>query len=64
MTVCDEAGNVVYDARNEISCEISGPVRLLGMEDANPVNTEGYKDKKQHAYHGKLLIYLQSTDKT
>jgi len=64
LTVCDEAGNVVYDARNEISCEISGPVRLLGMEDANPVNTEGYKDKKQHAYHGKLLIYLQSTDKT
>jgi len=64
VSVCDEAGNLVYSAGNEITCEISGPVRLIGMEDANPANIEDYKDNKQHAYHGKLLIYLQSTDKT
>ena len=45
-------------------CEISGPASLLGMEDSNPANIEDYKDNKQHAFHGKLLIYLQSTDKT
>ncbi len=32
------------------------------MEDSNPSNIEDYKDNKQHAYHGKLLIYLQSMD--
>jgi hypothetical protein len=64
VTLCDEAGNTVYSADNEITCEIDGPVRLLGMEDSNPSNTENYKDNKQHAYHGKLLIYLQATDKT
>lgn len=63
VTLCDENGNTVYTAGNEITCEIEGPVRLLGMEDSNPANTEDYKDKKQHAYHGKLLIYLQATDK-
>jgi beta-galactosidase len=64
VTLCDEAGNTVYDADNEITCETSGPVRVIGMEDSNPSNIEDYKDNKQHAYHGKLLIYIQSTDKT
>jgi hypothetical protein len=32
------------------------------MEDSNPSNAENYKDNKQHAYHGELLIYLQSLD--
>jgi hypothetical protein len=63
VMLCDEAGNTVYSAVNEITCEIDGPVRLLGMEDSNPSNTENYKDNKQHAYHGKLLIYVQSSDK-
>ena len=62
VTLCDEGGNTVYSAENEITCEIEGPVRLLGMEDANPSNAENYKDNKQHAYHGQLLIYLQSLD--
>jgi hypothetical protein len=64
VTLCDEDGNTVYAAENEITCEIEGPIRLLGMEDSNPSNTENYKDNKQHAYHGKLLIYLQSMDET
>jgi hypothetical protein len=63
VTLCDEDGNTVYNADNEITCEITGPVRLIGMEDSNPANIEDYKDNKQHAFHGKLLIYLQSTDK-
>jgi beta-galactosidase len=63
VTLCDEAGNTVYSAENEITCETDGPVRLLGMEDSNPSNTENYKDNKQHTFHGKLLIYLQSSDK-
>jgi hypothetical protein len=62
VALCDEAGNTVYSAENEITCEIEGPVRLLGMEDSNPSNTEKYKDNKQNAYHGKLLLYLQSED--
>src|ERR1035437_3878843 len=63
LALCDEAGNVVYSAENEITCEVTGPARILGMEDSNPKNIEYYKDNNQHAYHGKLLIYLQSLDK-
>jgi len=64
INICDKEGNTIYSADNEITCEITGPVKLLGMEDSNPSNIEDYKDNQQHAYHGKLLIYLQSTDKT
>jgi beta-galactosidase len=64
LTLCDKDGNVVYTGDNEITCHISGPVRLLGMEDSNPDNIEDYKDNNQHAYHGKLLIYIQALDKT
>ena len=63
VTLCDKSGNTVYSAENEITCEVTGPVRILGMEDSNPRNIEYYKDNKQHAFHGKLLIYLQSLDK-
>ena len=64
VNLCDESGNTVYSAENEITCEVTGPVRILGMEDSNPKNIESYKDNIQHAYHGKLLIYLQSLDKS
>jgi beta-galactosidase/beta-glucuronidase len=63
VTLCDEAGNTVYSTENEVMCEIDGPVRLLGMEDSNSENIEDYKDNRQHAFHGKLLIYIQSLDK-
>lgn len=63
VTLCDESGNTVYSAENEITCEVKGPVRILGMEDSNPRNIEDYKDNRQKTYHGKLLIYVQSLDK-
>ena len=63
VTLCDEAGNTVYSAENKITCDVTGPVRILGMEDSNPRNIEDYKDNVQNAYHGKMLIYLQSLDK-
>jgi beta-galactosidase len=61
VNLTDDSGATVYNADNEVTCNISGPVRLLGMEDSNPANTEDYKDNRQRSYHGKLLIYLQST---
>jgi beta-galactosidase len=63
VNITDDSGNLVYNALNEITCNVSGPARIIGMEDANPVNTEDYKDNKQKAFHGRLLVYIQSLDK-
>jgi beta-galactosidase len=60
VNIADDEGNTVYSAENEITCDVSGPVKIIGMEDANPVNIEDYKDNKQKAFHGRLLVYLQS----
>ena len=62
--ICDKDGQIVSSAENELTCEISGPARLLGMEDADPSNIEDYQDNRQRAGHGKLLIYLQSRDQS
>ena len=53
----------MHSARNPISCKTEGPIRLLGMEDANAYNSEDYKDNTQNAYKGRLLVYIQSLDK-
>jgi len=59
VSVVDAHGLPVYSATNRITCEVYGPLRLLGMEDSNPHNTELYCDNVQNAYHGKLLLYVQ-----
>jgi beta-galactosidase len=63
VVIADKKGVPVHRAKNRISCQVSGPIRLLGMEDANVNNTEDYKDNKQDAFKGRLLVYVQSLDR-
>ena len=63
VIIADDKFIPVYSANNTIKCEISGPIRLLGMEDANATNTENYKDSQQNAFKGRLLVYIQSLDR-
>ena len=62
VVIADEKGIPVYSANNKIQCQVSGPIRLLGMEDANAENTEDYKDTEQNAFKGSLLVYIQALD--
>ncbi|HEX9653486.1 MAG TPA: glycoside hydrolase family 2 TIM barrel-domain containing protein [bacterium] len=62
VTIVDDNGIPVYSAADKITCTISGPARLLCIEDSNPENIEDYKDNTQSAYSGKLLLYLQALD--
>ncbi len=62
VVIADENDIPVYSANNRIECQIVGPIRLLGMEDANAENIENYKDSKQNAFMGRLLVYIQALD--
>jgi len=64
IVIADEKGNPVFSANNRIKCQVSGPIQLLGMEDANTENTEDYKDSEQNAFKGRLLVYIQARDRT
>ena len=64
LQVVDENGVPVMISDDEITCEIQGPVRLLGLEAGNNSDMGNYRDNIQRAYRGRLLAYIQTTGKT
>ncbi len=63
INVVDKNGNLVYNADNEITVSIEGPAILLGLESGSSTSHEDYKANKHKVLHGKLLAYIQSTQK-
>ncbi len=61
VQVVDEDGVPVDLSKNEITCTISGPGELLGLEAGNNADMGDYTDNKQHTYHGELLAYVKAT---
>jgi beta-galactosidase len=59
----DKTGNLVSDASNEITVDIEGPARLLGLESGDLASHEDYKSNKRKVYNGKLVAYIQSNGK-
>ena len=46
---------------NEITCQIAGPARLLGLEASDNSDMGDYTDNRQRTFHGRLLAYIQAT---
>ncbi|MCK9160194.1 MAG: DUF4982 domain-containing protein [Bacteroidaceae bacterium] len=61
VNVVDQKNNPVFFSDDELTCNIEGPVRLLGLESSNNTDMGDYKDNKQRVYHGRLIAYVQST---
>lgn len=62
INIVDNKDNLVFLEDIEVLCTTSGPVKLLGLEDANPQNIEDYRSNKRHSFHGKLMAYVQVQD--
>ncbi|MFR9620538.1 MAG: sugar-binding domain-containing protein [Rikenellaceae bacterium] len=60
IKIVDKAGNLVPMARDEITCQVEGPARLLGLESGSNNVADNYRDSVQKAIRGKLLGYIQS----
>lgn len=61
VSVTDRDGNPVDNARNRITCETSGPVRLVGIDNGDSTDFEQYKTNSRKLFGGKLMIMLAST---
>ncbi|WP_372772800.1 glycoside hydrolase family 2 TIM barrel-domain containing protein [Mangrovibacterium sp.] len=61
ISIVDAAGIPVVLADNEITCTISGPGKLLGLEAGNDRDMGDYTDHVQRVYKGKLIAYIQAT---
>ena len=63
IKIVDENGIPVPLSDNEITCNVSGPAKLLGLEAGNVRDMSDYTDNKQRVYMGKMLAYIQASGK-
>jgi beta-galactosidase len=59
--VVDAQGRMHPDADNEITFEIQGPGKLIGVDNGDMSNQEDFKGKQKKAFHGMCLAIVQST---
>lgn len=60
----DQKGNEVKNANNEISVEVKGPGRLLGMDNGDSTDFSQYKTSRKRLFNGKLLVMIGSLDQS
>lgn len=60
VEVVDENGVPVALADDEVTCTLSGPGNLLGLEASNNADMSDYTDNKHRVYRGRLLAYIRA----
>jgi beta-galactosidase len=64
VEIRDGSGLVVPTANNEITFELQGEGKLIGVDNGDPFSHEDYKAAHRLAFNGLCLAIVQSTDKT
>ena len=64
IQVVDEHGIPVMLSDDEITCQIHGDARLLGLEASNNEDMGDYTDNKQRVFHGRLIAYIKAGETT
>jgi beta-galactosidase len=60
LSLLDNEGLVSRDAANEITVTLDGPGRILAIESGDVNSHENYQDSHHKAFHGRLLIYVET----
>ena len=60
VTVVDAEGRMHPDADNEITFEIQGEGKLIGVDNGDMADMEDYKGKRKKLFHGMCLAMVQS----
>lgn len=63
INIVDDHDIVVGTADSEVTIEIEGPGKLIGLESGSLSSHEDYKSNKRKCRDGKLLAYVQATGK-
>ncbi len=61
LQVVDENGVPVFLSDNEVTCRITGPAILRGLEAGNQQDMTDYTDTVHRVFRGRMLAYVQST---
>ena len=60
VDVVDNRGVVVPNADNMIKFSVSGPAKIVGLDNGNPICHESFKGTQHSAFNGKCLCIIQS----
>jgi beta-galactosidase len=63
VKILDAQGRVAPLADNEVSFEIQGEGKIIGLDNGNPVSHEDFKGSRRKAFQGMCLAIVQSTAK-
>ena len=58
----DGANREVSDAADRIWVRVEGPARLLGLDNGDSTDSDGYRVESRCLFNGKLLIMVGATD--
>ncbi len=61
VSALDGEGIPVENARDRVNVRVSGGARLLGMDNGDPTDADGYKVSSRRLFNGKLLLMIGST---
>ena len=61
VCIVDDAQHPVPTATDEISVALTGPARLLGIENGDLANHDTPTSPRHRTHQGRLIIYVQST---
>lgn len=60
--IADDHNRRTYLPENKITVQVTGPVKLLGLENANANDTSRYAGNSHHAFRGRIKVYVQALD--
>jgi beta-galactosidase/beta-glucuronidase len=61
VAIVDDAARTVTTATDEITVALTGPARLLGIENGDLANHDSPTAPRHRAHQGRLLVYVQPT---
>ncbi len=59
VKVVDADGTMVPHAQNTIQFQLSGPIKLIGVDNGDPLDLSPYKIPQRRAFRGKCLALIQ-----
>ncbi|MFT5474487.1 MAG: beta-galactosidase [Kiritimatiellia bacterium] len=62
ITIVDAAGRFVPHASHDVTVEVTGPARLIGLENGDPIDSTNYTLDHRKAFNGMLLAIVQAED--
>jgi beta-galactosidase len=63
VQIVDQDGTLVPDASNLINFSITGPGKIIGVDNGSEIDHNSFKANYSNAFFGKCLVVIQSTHK-